>query len=108
MNIIERTQEIGMLRAIGMTRSQVVRMVLSESGIMGLFGGVIGVGFGILLSWIFLMGMAVMSGYKLDFVVPIGGIITGLIVSVVISQIAAIYPANKAAHTDILNAIHFE
>ncbi len=108
MNIIERTQEIGMLRAIGMTRSQVVRMVLSESGIMGLFGGVIGVGFGILLSWIFLMGMAVMSGYKLDFVVPIGGIITGLIVSVVISQIAAIYPANKAARTDILNAIHFE
>ena len=44
MSVIERTQEIGMLRAIGMTRSQIVRMVLAEAGLMGVIGGVFGVG----------------------------------------------------------------
>ena len=46
MSVIERTQEIGMLRAVGMTRGQVVRMVLAEAGLMGLFGGILGSGDG--------------------------------------------------------------
>ena len=108
MNILERMQEIGMLRAIGMTRYQVIKMVLAEAGIMGLFGGLIGLGFGILLSRIFLTGMAVMSGYKLDFIVPINGIISALIVSLIVSQLAAIQPAIRAARLDILEAIQFE
>jgi putative ABC transport system permease protein len=108
MNIMERTQEIGMLRAIGMTRSQVIRMVLAEAGLMGVIGGLIGLIFGILLSKIFLTGMTAMSGYKLDFIVPVEGIITSLIVALVISQIAAIQPARKAARTNVLEAIHYE
>ena len=108
MNILERRREIGMLRAIGMTRGQVVRMVLAEAGLMGLVGGGIGLGFGILLSRIFLSGMTAMSGYKLDFIVPLGGVITSLIVALVVTQVAALYPAQKAAKTDILAAIQYE
>jgi putative ABC transport system permease protein len=52
--------------------------------------------------------MTAMSGYRLDFIVPIGGIITSLVVALVISQIAAIQPALKAARTNVLEAIHFE
>ena len=108
MNIIERTREIGMLRAIGMTRQQVVKMVLSESGLMGLIGGVIGLVFGIFLARIFLTGMTAMSGYQLDFIVPPSGIIISLIIAFVISQITAIQPARKAAKIKVLEAIQYE
>jgi putative ABC transport system permease protein len=108
MNVMERTQEIGMLRAIGMTRGQVIKMVLSEAGLMGVIGGLVGLVFGILLSKIFLTGMTAMSGYKLDFIVPLGGVIMGLIVALLISQVAALQPARKAARTNVLEAIHYE
>jgi putative ABC transport system permease protein len=108
MNIMERTQEIGMLRAIGMTRGQVVMMVLAEASLMGVIGGLIGIVFGILLSRIFLTGMAAMSGYSLTFILPTVGILIGLIVSIVVSQIAAIQPARKAASTNVLEAIRYE
>jgi putative ABC transport system permease protein len=108
MNIMERTQEIGMLRAIGMTRGQVIKMVLSEAGLMGVIGGLVGLAFGVLLAKIFLTGMTAMSGYRLDFIVPLGGVITSLVVALVISQLAAIHPARKASRTNILEAIHYE
>ncbi|MBW6466260.1 MAG: FtsX-like permease family protein [Brevefilum sp.] len=108
MNIMERTQEIGMLRAIGMTRGQVIKMVLSEAGLMGVIGGLVGLVFGVLLAKIFLTGMTAMSGYRLDFIVPLGGVITSLVVALVISQLAAIQPARKASRTNILEAIHYE
>ena len=49
MNVMERTREIGMLRSIGMTRWQVVWMVLAEAAIMGIMGGILGVLLGVLL-----------------------------------------------------------
>jgi putative ABC transport system permease protein len=108
MNIMERTQEIGMLRAIGMTRRQVIKMVLSEAGLIGLIGGLIGLIFGVLLSRIFLAGMTAMSGYKLDFIVPMGGVLMGLVIALGISQLAAFQPARKAAKTNVLEAIRYE
>jgi len=108
MNIMERTQEIGMLRAIGMTRSQVIKMVLAEAGLMGVIGGLVGLVFGILLFRIFLAGMSAMSGYSLEFTIPIDAVILGLIVALVVSQIAAIQPSRRAAKTNVLEAIHYE
>lgn len=108
MNIMERTQEIGMLRAIGMTRGQVIKMVLAEAGLMGVIGGIVGLVFGILLSRIFLAGMSAMSGYSLEFIVPFEAIILGLVVALLVSQIAAIQPSRKAAKTNVLEAIHYE
>jgi len=108
MNIMERTQEIGMLRAIGMTRGQVIKMVLAEAGLMGVIGGLVGLVFGILLSRIFLAGMSAMSGYSLQFIVPFEAIILGLIVALLVSQIAAIQPSRRAARTNVLEAIHYE
>ncbi len=108
INVIERTQEIGMLRATGMLRSQVIRMVLAEASLMGLVGGLLGLGFGVLLARIFLFAMTAMSGYRLDFVVPIRGILIGVFIALVISQIAAFVPARRAARTNTLEAIHYE
>lgn len=108
INVIERTREIGMLRATGMLRSQVIRMVLAEAGLMGLIGGVLGLGLGVLLARIFLYAMTAMSGYRLDFVVPGQSIWTGVVIALVVSQAAAFFPARRAARTNILEAIHYE
>lgn len=108
MNVVERAQEIGMLRSIGLTRGQTLVMVLAEALLMGLIGGVLGLGFGMVLTRIFLWSMTAMSGYKITFVMPVQAIVAGLLVALVISQLAAILPARRAAHTRILEAIHYE
>jgi len=97
-----------MLRAIGMTPNQVVRMVLAESALMGIIGGALGLAFGAFLSWIFLLGMTAMSGYKLALTIPTTGIILGLIVALVMSQIVAIQPAKRAARINVLEAVRYE
>jgi putative ABC transport system permease protein len=108
MSVIERTREIGMLRAIGMTRMQIIRMVLAEAGLMGVIGGVLGVGTGIVLARILFIGMTTMSGYRLTFVLPPEGIVISLIAAVVISQIAAIFPSRRASKVKILEAVRYE
>jgi putative ABC transport system permease protein len=70
MSVIERTREIGMLRSIGMTRAQIVKMVLAEAGLLGIIGGLMGLAFGVLLTKIFLTSMTAMSGYSLDLIIP--------------------------------------
>ncbi len=108
MNVMERTQEIGMLRGVGMTRWQVVQMVLAEAGLLGIIGGVIGLVFGIILSRIFLIAMMAMSGYNITYQMPPQAVITALVVAIVVSQIAALLPARRAARIRILEAIHYE
>jgi putative ABC transport system permease protein len=108
MNVIERTQEIGMLRSIGLTRGQVLKMILAEAGLMGLIGGFLGLIFGILLTRIFLLAMTAMSGYKVDFVMPLIAVLAGVIISIVVSQVAALFPARRATRIDILEAIQYE
>jgi putative ABC transport system permease protein len=108
MNVMERTQEIGMLRAVGMTRGQVVRMILAEAAIMGLIGGVLGVIFGVLLSRIFMQAMTAMSGYSLSYVLPLARIGIALFIAFVISQLAAFLPALRASRIRVLEAIHYE
>jgi putative ABC transport system permease protein len=108
MNVIERTREIGMLRATGMTRGQVIRMILAEAGLMGMIGGILGLAYGALLARIILIGMTSMSGYRLDFQMPGSAVLTGIIIALVVSQAAAFLPARRAARTKILEAIQYE
>lgn len=108
MSVIERTREIGMLRSIGMTRWQVVNMVLAEAGLLGVIGGLLGLVFGVLLTRIFLESMSAMSGYSLNLVIPLRTIFTALIVALIVSQLAAALPAMRASRTPVLEAIHYE
>lgn len=108
MNVMERTQEIGMLRSIGMMRGQVIRMILAEAAIMGFIGGILGVVFGIVLSKIFMLAMTAMSGYSLIYVLPFQRILAAIILALIISQIAALFPALRAGRIRILDAIHYE
>jgi putative ABC transport system permease protein len=108
MNVMERTQEIGMLRAVGMTRGQVVRMILSEAALMGIIGGVMGLVFGVVLSRLFLSAMTSMSGYRLTFVLPLENILAALLIALLTSQLAAFLPTLRASRTRILEAIQYE
>lgn len=108
MNVMERTQEIGMLRAVGMTRGQVQRMILAEAALMGVIGGVLGVVFGVVLSRIFMLAMTAMSGYNLAYVLPSDRVILALVIALVVSQIAAFIPAVRASRIRVLEAIHYE
>lgn len=108
MNVMERTKEIGMLRSIGMTREQVILMILAEAGLIGIVGGLLGLLFGALLSKIFLEAMMAMSGYRLTFILPFEGLVVSVVLALVISQLAALIPGLRAARTSIMEAIHYE
>ncbi|MFN2197869.1 MAG: ABC transporter permease [Anaerolineales bacterium] len=108
MNVIERTREIGMLRSVGMTQGQVVGMVLSEAGLMGLVGGVLGLVFGIILARIFMAAMTAMSGYALEFFLPLDRALLAVLIGAGVANLAALLPAWRAARIRILEAIQFE
>jgi len=108
MNVMERTQEIGMLRGVGMTRWQVAKMILAEAGMMGLIGGFYGLAFGIFLSRMLLTSLISLMGYDLIYVFPVQGIYIGLLISLIVSQIAAIFPGRRAAGINIVEAIQYE
>jgi putative ABC transport system permease protein len=108
MNVMERTREIGMLRSLGMTRPQVAKMVLAEAGLMGLIGGAFGTVFGIFVSKAALTAMTSRQGYNLTYVLPTTGIAASLIVAVVISQLAALWPARRAAGLEVIDALSYE
>jgi putative ABC transport system permease protein len=108
MNVLERTQEIGMLRSVGMTRRQVGRMILAEAGMMGLIGGAFGLVLGLFLSRLFLIATASTEGYEVTYVLPTEGILVSLLIALVVSQLAAIWPARRAAGIRIIEAIQCE
>lgn len=108
MNVVERTREIGMLRSLGMTRWQIAKMILAEAGIMGIVGGVLGILFGILMSRTVLSSMNRMAGFRLAFTLPLEGVAVSLVLALLISQLAALWPAQRAARLGIIEAIQFE
>jgi putative ABC transport system permease protein len=108
MNVLERQREIGSLRSIGMTRAQVIRMILAEAGAMGAAGAVFGIGFGFLLSKVMVDGMEQMSGYRLTFEMPPNAILSGIVIAFLVSQLAALYPAWRASRVNIVEAVKHE
>ena len=106
LSISERTRELGMLRAIGMVRSQMRRMIRYESIIIALFGAVLGVSMGAFFAWVLLRALKDqgISGY----VFPTGQVIIYFILAIFAGILAAAWPARKAARMDVLKAIYHE
>lgn len=106
LSVLERTRELGLLRAVGMTRGQAWRMITVESIIICLFGAVLGIAVGIGLGWT--VQQALESEGLTNFALPWSLIIAYLVVSVVVGLLAALAPAARAAKLNVLGAIAYE
>ncbi|MFF0445555.1 ABC transporter permease [Streptomyces sp. NPDC004609] len=107
MSVFERQQEIGMLRAIGLDRGRVKRMIRLEAVVISLFGAVIGIALGSFLGWA--IGETFrdsIAGYEL--VVPWARIGIFLLLAGVVGVLAAMWPARSAARLNMLTAIKTE
>ncbi|MDW4906013.1 FtsX-like permease family protein [Streptomyces sp. ADMS] len=107
MSVFERSQEIGMLRAIGLDRKGIKRMVRLESLVISLFGGVLGIGLGVFFGWAAgeLIGTS-MSTYEL--VLPWARMALFLLLAATVGVLAALWPARRAARLNMLAAIKSE
>ncbi|MER5862752.1 FtsX-like permease family protein [Kitasatospora sp. NPDC002040] len=103
LSVVERTREIGLLRAIGLSRRQLRRMIRLESVVIALFGALLGTGLG--LAW-GVTSQQVLSGQGLNLLtVPVGTIVAILLASAVIGLLAALLPAFRAGRMNVLAAI---
>jgi putative ABC transport system permease protein len=106
LSVIERTREIGLLRAIGLGRSQTMRMITVESIVIAAFGALLGVLVGLLLGIVVTHALRDQGITRLGL--PWGQIAVYLLLSGPIGVVAAVLPAVRAARLDVLDAISHE
>jgi putative ABC transport system permease protein len=103
MSVLERTREVGLLRAVGMSRGQLRRMVRLESVLISVYGSVLGLGLGALVG-VGLSRALADQGIS-ELVVPGGRLVLFLALGAVIGVLAAVWPARRAARMQVLDAI---
>ena len=108
MSVIERTREIGVLRALGASRWQVRRTIADESLVIGLIGALLGIAVGAGLGYALLKGLSVgHPGGRVPAAARDDGRASA-IAGVVLGLIASILPARRAARLDVIRAISYE
>ena len=103
--VFERTRELGMLRAVGMTRRQARRMIRHESVITALIGAALGIPLGLGLAAIVTEAL---SKYGVQFSVPVGTLGVFVLVAIACGLVAAILPARRASRLNVLRALQYE
>jgi len=107
ISVLARTREIGMLRAVGTTRTQVRGMVVTEALLLAAVGVAFGVAGGIALGYA-LVYAANATMFVMPYYFPWGGIVVAVIAGFGFALLAAIIPARTAAKLDIVTALHYE
>src|SRR5207253_1172039 len=103
LTVFERTRELGMLRAVGMTRRQVRAMIFHESVVTALIGAALGIPLGI--------GLAALVGHAIAypaFTIPWITLVLFVLAALIVGLIAAIFPARRAARLNVLQALQYE
>ena len=103
--VFERTRELGMLRAVGLERRQLRRMIRNESVVIALIGGVTGIGLGLVLAAIV---AGALSDEGVSFAVPWGPLVAFTIIAALAGIVASITPARRAARLNVLEALQYE
>jgi putative ABC transport system permease protein len=105
LSIHERTRELGMLRAVGMSRRQVRRMVRYEAVITALIGAVLGMVLGVIFAALISRPLAD-EGFTLAY--PIPTLVILLVLAALAGVVSAIFPARRASRLDVLKALAYE
>jgi putative ABC transport system permease protein len=107
IGVIERTREIGMLRAVGATRVQVRTIIVIEAIILAAIGTAFGVLSGLYLGY---MGVEALraAGFPLEYAFPASGVLVALVAGILFGVFAAIIPARQAARLQVVQALRYE
>jgi putative ABC transport system permease protein len=107
IGVIERTREIGMLRAVGTTRKQIRTVILAEALILAAIGTSFGVAAGLYLGYLGVQSLEV-AGFPMEYIFPASGVVAAILAGLIFGALAAIIPARQAAKMDIVTALRFE
>jgi len=102
ISVMERQREISMLRSIGMTRSQLRKMILAEAAALGAIGGILGLGLGIVLARMFIVVVRHLTDYELTMQLSTSAIISSVIIALIVSQVSALVPAIRVSRQPIV------
>jgi len=108
IGVIERTREIGMLRAIGAARGQVRRMIVAEALLLAAIGTAFGLLGGLYLSYLMVAGLSATGVFKMEFSLPLASILAAIAAGLIFGVLAAVYPARRAAQMEIIKALRYE
>ena len=103
LSVLERTQEIGLMRAIGMTRRQTRSLIRLEAGVVSLFGAILGVLIGIVFGW--LAVIAIPDSVIDRLAIPFPTLAIYVVIATIAGLIAASLPARRASRLNVLEAI---
>jgi putative ABC transport system permease protein len=103
--VFERTREIGLLRAVGMTRRQARRMIRHEAMMTSLLGAALGLPVGVALAALAARGL---HAYGRALSVPVPSLATFVLLSLIVGVIAAVLPARRAGKLNVLTALSYE
>jgi putative ABC transport system permease protein len=103
LSVYERTREIGLLRAVGMSRAQLRRMIRGEALVVAIFGSILGLVIGLVFAYLI---VAALQSQGITFAVPVAQLVIFMLLAALAGLVAGAPPARRAARLDILQAIN--
>jgi putative ABC transport system permease protein len=108
IGVIERTREIGMLRAIGAERGQVRRMIIAEALLLAAIGTAFGLIAGLYLGYVFVQGLSASGIFKMQYTFPLVALIAATVAGLIFGVLASLFPARQASRMGIIQALRYE
>ncbi|RPI92076.1 MAG: FtsX-like permease family protein, partial [Chloroflexi bacterium] len=106
IGVLERTREIGMIRAVGGTRKQIRSIVVVEALLLAAIGAAFGILGGLYLGYVFVSGIKII--FPMGYFFPLSGILAAAVIGLLFGALAAIIPARQAARLEIVQALRYE